>query len=205
MKQSILNLKEITMPRFAITMSHSKVAHKLTLALLFMFALSLLAVIGCGGSKETVQLEPVETEPAPEVSQPEPPTVETQPSEEAAAVLEEESAPPVPLVLSTIYFDFDQYDLRPEALETLAQNGRALKAHPEATVMIEGHCDERGTVEYNLALGDKRAKAARDYLTSLGVNPAQLSTISYGKEQPIDPGHNEEAWAKNRRAEFVRR
>jgi peptidoglycan-associated lipoprotein len=71
--------------------------------------------------------------------------------------------------------------------------------------MIEGHCDERGTVEYNLALGDKRAKAAKDYLISLGVNPAQISTISYGKERPFDSGHSEEAWARNRRAEFARR
>jgi peptidoglycan-associated lipoprotein len=80
-----------------------------------------------------------------------------------------------------------------------------MKAYPEAAVVIEGHCDERGTVEYNLALGDKRAKAAKDYLVSLGVEAGQIFTISYGKERPVDSGHNEDAWAKNRRAEFVRR
>jgi peptidoglycan-associated lipoprotein len=117
----------------------------------------------------------------------------------------EEKAPAIPFVLENIYFDYDQYDLTPEALQALAVNASVLKAYPEAKIIIEGHCDERGTVEYNLALGEKRASAAREYLTSLGVNPAQISTISYGKERPVDSRHTEEAWSKNRRAEFVRR
>jgi peptidoglycan-associated lipoprotein len=87
-------------------------------------------------------------------------------------------------------------------LETLAEHARTLKAYPEMSIILEGHCDERGTVEYNLALGDKRAKAAKDYLASLGINPTRFSTESYGKEQPADYRHNEEAWARNRRAEF---
>jgi peptidoglycan-associated lipoprotein len=145
---------------------------------------------------ETIPSEPVE------VSEPEVPEAVIKPKEETSTPAAESS---VPLILQNVYFEFDKYDLTAEALQTLADNARALKAHPEASVLIEGHCDERGTIEYNLALGDKRAKAARDYLTSLGVSAAQLSTISYGKEQPLDTRNNEEAWARNRRAEFERR
>lgn len=190
------------MYRLATSNSHSVFTHATKFFVIFIFfILPVLVVAGCGGSKKVVQTETEQPEPV-EVSQPEPEPVETAPREEVKV---EESAPPEPLILSTIYFDFDKYDLRPEALQTLAMNAQGLKSHPEATVIIEGHCDERGTVEYNLALGDKRAKAAREYLVSLGVAPAQLSTISYGKERPVDSRHNEEAWAKNRRAEFVKR
>jgi peptidoglycan-associated lipoprotein len=106
-------------------------------------------------------------------------------------------------VLKRVHFDFDKYDLRPDAIRTLGDNAGRIKEHSEFKVRIEGHCDERGTVEYNLALGEKRARAARDYLVSLGIPTRRLSIISFGKERPIDPGHNEEAWALNRRAEFV--
>jgi peptidoglycan-associated lipoprotein len=78
-----------------------------------------------------------------------------------------------------------------------------MKAHPEAEFLLEGHCDERGTREYNLALGDRRANATKDYLASLGVDPAKLKTISYGKERPFVEGHDESAWSKNRRTHFV--
>src|SRR5574341_177559 len=160
---------------------------------------SLFILGGCAGSKKTVETIP--SEPV-EVSEPEAPEAVIKPKEEMSTPAAESS---VPLILQNVYFEFDKYDLTAEALQTLADNARALKAHPEANVLIEGHCDERGTIEYNLALGDKRAKAARDYLTSLGVSAAQLSTISYGKEQPLDTRNNEEAWARNRRAEFERR
>jgi peptidoglycan-associated lipoprotein len=106
-------------------------------------------------------------------------------------------------VLKRIYFDFDKYDLRQDAIRTLGDNGSAIQQYSQFKVRIEGHCDERGTVEYNLALGEKRARAARDYLVSLGAPGRRMSIISYGKERPLDPGHNEEAWATNRRAEFV--
>ncbi len=82
-------------------------------------------------------------------------------------------------------------------------NAQALRQNSEAPVVIEGHCDERGTVEYNLALGDKRAKAVKDYLVWLGIDSSRLATVSYGKERPADLGHHEAAWAQNRRAEFV--
>jgi peptidoglycan-associated lipoprotein len=106
-------------------------------------------------------------------------------------------------VLKRVHFDFDKYDLTPDAIRTLGDDASAIKQYPQFKVRIEGHCDERGTVEYNLALGEKRARAARDYLASLGTPAQRLSIVSFGKERPLDPGHNEEAWALNRRAEFI--
>jgi len=102
-----------------------------------------------------------------------------------------------------IHFDFDKYDLTPTAREILARKAYFLKQYPTVKILIEGHCDERGTAEYNLALGERRANAAKQYLVQLGISEDRISTISYGKERPLDPRHNEEAWAKNRRAHFV--
>lgn len=106
-------------------------------------------------------------------------------------------------VLKPIHFDFDAAELRPDALQTLNDDASKIRENAPLGVRVEGHCDERGTSEYNLALGDRRARAARDYLVSLGIPVARLRTISYGKERPVDPGHSEEAWGKNRRADFV--
>jgi peptidoglycan-associated lipoprotein len=106
-------------------------------------------------------------------------------------------------MLQDIHFAFDRYDLSAEAREALATNARFILRFPEARIQIEGHCDERGTNEYNLALGERRAMSTKNYLLSLGVRANRLSTISYGEELPIDLRHNEEAWAKNRRAHFV--
>ena len=102
-----------------------------------------------------------------------------------------------------IHFDFDRYDIRPDAARILDANARWLKANPAALVLIEGHADERGTNEYNLALGERRAVSARTYLVSLGIPADRIKTVSYGKEFPFDPGHDEGAWSKNRRAHFV--
>ncbi|RLB11206.1 MAG: peptidoglycan-associated lipoprotein Pal [Deltaproteobacteria bacterium] len=101
-----------------------------------------------------------------------------------------------------IHFDFDKADLKPEAREVLKKLAEWLLKHPEFNLRIEGYCDERGTEEYNLALGQRRADAAKKYLVELGVSPDRITTISYGEENPIDPRHCEEAWAKNRRDEF---
>lgn len=106
-------------------------------------------------------------------------------------------------MLEIINFDFDSATLSPAARKILEKNATIMKNEPAMTVRIEGHCDERGSDEYNLALGEKRAKAAAQYLSSLGVNENRIVTISYGKEKPADSGHNEAAWAKNRRDEFV--
>lgn len=115
----------------------------------------------------------------------------------------ESTATPGSSPLKEVYFDFDKYDLRQDARETLKANADWLKANPAARVEIEGHCDERGTNEYNLALGAKRAQAAKDYLVTLGLSAARLSTISYGQELPVCREHTEDCWQKNRRARFV--
>ena len=105
-------------------------------------------------------------------------------------------------IFQNIHFDFDKYDIRPDARPILNAIAKYLLENPGVEVLIEGHCDERGTREYNLVLGEQRALSTRRFLVSLGVSPARLHTVSYGKDKPLDPGHDEEAWAKNRRAEF---
>lgn len=106
-------------------------------------------------------------------------------------------------VLGDIFFSFDSSALSNEAQDQLKQNAAWLQSHGAQSVVIEGHCDERGTDEYNVALGERRAVSAKQYLTTLGVGDARVSTVSYGEEKPFDPGHNEEAWSKNRRGHFV--
>ncbi len=106
-------------------------------------------------------------------------------------------------LLKDIHFDFDKYDIRRVDEEILKENAVFLKKNPKMKIQIEGHCDERGTVEYNLALGERRANNTKKYLVFLGIASDRISTISYGKERPLDKGHNEEAWAKNRRAHIV--
>ena len=101
-----------------------------------------------------------------------------------------------------IYFEFDKFNLTADARKVLAEKASFLNAHPNLNVRIEGHCDERGTREYNLALGERRAKSAQDYLVFLGINPERISIISYGEERPLETGSGEEAWKLNRRAEF---
>jgi peptidoglycan-associated lipoprotein len=104
--------------------------------------------------------------------------------------------------MENIYFDFDQFTLSADARKTLADNAEYLKANSNIQVVVEGHCDERGSDEYNLALGESRALAAKNYLVSLGISAKRLSVISYGEEKPAAMGSNEDAWAKNRRSEF---
>lgn len=105
--------------------------------------------------------------------------------------------------LKDVHFAYDSFDLDESARQTLRENGDWLKDHPKAKVEIEGHCDERGTVEYNLALGAKRARAVKDYLVTLGTSADQLTTISYGEELPLCREHEESCWQRNRRAHFV--
>ncbi len=109
-----------------------------------------------------------------------------------------------PADLEMIHFEFDKSRITEVARGVLEGNAAIIKQNPGVIIQIEGHCDERGTNDYNLALGQRRAKSTRDYLITLGVDPSVLVTISYGEEQPLDPGHNEEAWTKNRRAQFNR-
>ena len=106
--------------------------------------------------------------------------------------------------LNRVHFDFDKSDVKPEYKKTLEANAKYLKDHDKTNVTVEGHCDERGTEEYNIALGHRRAKAAKDYIVSLGVAASRMSTKSYGEEKPLEKCQNESCWWKNRRAEFVK-
>lgn len=110
---------------------------------------------------------------------------------------------PVSTVFADIHFEFDRYNILAEDEATLGRIARWLDENDRVDVLIEGHCDERGTNEYNMALGEQRALAARRYLVGLGIAAERLSTISYGEERPLDPRSTEDAWAKNRRAHFV--
>ena len=164
------------------------------LFVLFLVGLLVVAVGACS-KKQTTK---VETEPATEtVTETAPPVEEVQ--QEAVT---ETPVTKIP-VLNDVYYDFDKTTLSAEAKQTLAENATQLKDAGSMAVTIEGHCDERGTNAYNLALGEKRANAAKDYLVSLGVDAGRITTISYGEEKPFDAGHDESAWTKNRRAHFV--
>jgi peptidoglycan-associated lipoprotein len=150
---------------------------------------------------------PAETTPAKSAKTGEQPAKEASPTRTAIAEPLAESAQvktAAEASLEKIYFDFDSYVLSQSARDTLANSAEyLLKKNLSIKVQIEGNCDERGSDEYNLALGEKRAKAALSYLVTLGVPAERLSFISYGKEKPADPGHDEAAWAKNRRDDFV--
>lgn len=105
--------------------------------------------------------------------------------------------------MSNIYFDFDKYNLRDEDKKMLKEHADWLMKNEAYRIRIEGNCDERGSEKYNMALGQRRADAAKNYLVKMGVNKKRISTISYGKDRPVDPGHDEAAWAKNRNDHFV--
>ncbi len=105
-------------------------------------------------------------------------------------------------VRENVYFDFDDASLSHEARQKLMEKAAWLRANPDARVIIEGHCDERGTAEYNIALGQRRAQSIKTFLVNAGIDPSRLRTVSYGEERPLDPGKTEEAYAKNRRGQF---
>ncbi|HOX26492.1 MAG TPA: peptidoglycan-associated lipoprotein Pal [Candidatus Krumholzibacteria bacterium] len=170
---------------------------------LLVVAVALLLAAGCGGDKPAPETDadtmgtgqPVETVPEPVT--PEAPA-QPVPARDYAAM------DPAEYGVEDVFFAYDKYDLDDVAMATLAQNARIFNEHPDVAVLIEGHCDERGTVEYNLALGEKRAKAVRDYLVSLGMGSSRVRVTSYGESRPFALGSDEAAWAKNRRAHFAR-
>jgi len=129
-----------------------------------------------------------------------PPTPVT---EEKVAPQAEAAAAKGEMTFKDVLFDFDKFNLKPEGRDILKGFAAWLTKNKDKSVVIEGNCDERGTTEYNLALGERRAKEAMKYLVELGIDAKRIKTISYGKERPLDPGHTEEAWAKNRRDHFV--
>jgi peptidoglycan-associated lipoprotein len=183
------------------------------IALLAALSMTALVAGGCA-SKDVVKTEEpaaatVKAETAPV---PQPPVKTEEPARqatEAPVAITPADSQPVKAeteasAFETVYFDFDKSDLRQDARNTLTKNAEImLKSKQSAKIKIEGHCDERGSAEYNIALGERRATSAMQYLITLGVQSDRLSIISYGKEKPAVQGSGEEAWAKNRRAEFV--
>jgi peptidoglycan-associated lipoprotein len=163
---------------------------------LVLLLLAAVLFSGCAKKQTTPMTEGAQ---APEAIAP---ATEQAPPPEKAPVVEEKPAQAV-ITLQDIYFAYDKYNIKPEYKDVLTKNAELLMANPNVKLLIEGHCDERGTAEYNIALGERRARAALDFYTAYGVRPERLNWISYGKERPFDPGHNEEAWAKNRRAHMV--
>ncbi len=183
----------------------------ITLLVVMLFALTFLAA-GCAKKPVAEQSSMTEQPTQVEMQQQQPAGVTEQAVSEsatdagasaydaaAAARAAEDAAASG---LERVHFNFDQYVLTDDAKAVLVNNAGLLRAAPAIKVLIEGHCDERGSDEYNLALGEKRALATKNYLVSLGVAAARMSVISYGEEMPLDPARTKEAWAKNRRAEF---
>lgn len=169
-----------------------------------VLAAGLLVTAGCCTKKPAPA-------PAPEVAAEAPAPVPV-PTEAPIAVPVEAPAETLPAdlaelnkmgYLKDIFFDFDLHDVRAVERDAMAANAAWLKKWPTVKIQIEGHCDERGSNKYNMALGERRANAARDYLVSLGIDGSRVSTISYGEERPFVEGQNEEAWSQNRRAHFV--
>ena len=156
--------------------------------------------------------EPPAPAPEPPVERPEPPrevapptptpTNDRTPDPLSGDLLEAQSYAEAQGLLGTVYFEFDRAELSPEARERLAKNAKFLQDRSEFVVTIEGHCDERGTTEYNLALGERRANAALDYMSSLGIPSSRLRTISYGEERGVCSDSSESCWGQNRRAYF---
>jgi len=182
--------------------------------LIVLLILTSLVATSCGRRRQ-----PPVTAPAPAPSAP-PPAAAPAPARPAERVEESLPVPPEPLAEDSIsnkslddlnrdspfkpvFFQLDRAELDDGGRAVVNANAALLKKYSTWVTTIEGHCDERGTAEYNLALGERRAAAVRTYLVSLGISPDRIRTVSYGKEFPFDPGHDENAWAKNRRAHFV--
>ncbi|HOF40620.1 MAG TPA: peptidoglycan-associated lipoprotein Pal [Candidatus Hydrogenedentes bacterium] len=168
---------------------------------LFVLALVIVAVAvgGCGRKKTQITPDLTGDTTSRQSAGPESTSGEGLPSLEQEKLFFQQLAE-----AGTVYFAYDSSQLDPTAMGTLKRNAEIIKQMPNSVIQIEGHCDERGTQQYNLALGERRALAVRDYLIRLGISGDRLVTISYGEEDPVDPGHTESAWAKNRRAEFNR-
>jgi peptidoglycan-associated lipoprotein len=172
-----------------------------TSLILSIFAIAALTLAGCCGPEPAPydsSLATVEVEPEPVVVEAEPVVVV---EEEPSPTLAESAA--AAGALKKTYFAFDKANLTPTAVEKLDKTAAWMQQNPSAKIEIAGHCDERGTNEYNMALGERRANSAKKYLVSMGISSDRLMTISYGEERPVDPGHDEAAWARNRRNEYA--
>ena len=172
--------------------------YSLAIVLVFSFA------VACKKKPKEVPPPPPQTQEQAPVERVEAPVVqEPQLSEEELLLQKSLDQINREKPLGTVYFDYDRAVVRDDARATLDGNASWMKKFRTVKVLVEGHCDERGTEEYNLALGEKRAKAAQDYMLSLGIGSDRIKIISYGKSQPINPGHDEGAWQMNRRAQFL--
>ncbi|MDY0190843.1 MAG: peptidoglycan-associated lipoprotein Pal [Desulfuromonas sp.] len=175
-----------------------------TIKLLALVALVALLSTGCAGLMQDEPEDACEVTQMGETAAPAAvPSYSDAAVTEAPAVVEPEVVPVAAPVLQNINFDFDQHLLSEQARAILDENARYLQINNTASVVVSGYCDERGSDEYNLALGERRAIAAANYLVSMGISPQRISTISYGEEKPLDPASTEAAWAMNRRAEFT--
>ena len=171
-----------------------------SLAIVLVFSLA----VACKKKPKEVPPPPPQVQEQPKVEKVEPPVVqEPQLTEEELFLQKSLDQINREKPLGTVYFDYDKALIRDDARGTLDGNAGWLKKFKTAKILVEGHCDERGTEEYNLALGEKRAKATQDYLLSVGIPADRIKIISYGKSQPINPGHDESAWQMNRRAQFL--
>jgi len=175
---------------------------KLRVSIVLLFALStLLLLYACAKKQVTISNEAkpaVAGQKAPPAKTGKTPLVNT----ETAPVLIAGPSGKDLFESERIYFDFDNYDLQPQARKVLEKKAEWLQLHPDISIIVEGHCDERGTEDYNLALGQRRAEAAMFYLASLGISNSRIRTISYGELRPAALDHNEKSWSRNRRDEF---
>ena len=164
-----------------------------------------VAVVGCGGKKVEGPAAPPEVAPQAPPPAPPPPVADVVPQENEYDRLKKLSSDELDRLglLAEIHFQFDSSDIREGDRTVLSRNADVLKKYDFLLATVEGHCDSRGTVDYNLALGERRAKAAHDYLVSLGVPAARLKTVTYGKEVPLCTEQTEDCWARNRRAHFA--
>jgi peptidoglycan-associated lipoprotein len=173
--------------------------------LLFLCALILFLAVSCKPKVKTQPPAPPPVKEKPKVEKVDEAAAVKQPALSEEEIFMSKSLEEVNLEapLKMIHFDYDRYFIREDAKPALEANSNWLRKFKSAKILIEGHCDERGTEEYNLALGEKRAKSAFDYIVSLGIPQDRLKIISYGKSQPLDTTHNEISWQKNRRAQFL--
>jgi peptidoglycan-associated lipoprotein len=174
-----------------------KMQKKMWLMIALLLVIPVLLMTGGCQKKAVTEAKAPASAPAPTPAPAPAPMAEKAPTP---------AAPPAASAMvmqEDIYFDFDKSTLKPAAQENLTKKAAWLRANPNATVTIEGNCDERGTAEYNLALGDRRADSAKAFLVDLGIAASRITTISYGEERPVCTQHTEECWAKNRRDHFV--
>jgi len=175
------------------------------------FAAASVLLAACGGKPQPEQPAPAPAaepappqpaQPAPQAEAPAPAPAEKPPAEDPGAVAARNTATALEQLAAVIHFDFDRSDIRPDDQPNLQRKAVILKANSGVHLRISGHADERGSDEYNLALGNRRALSAKQQLVNQGVEADRIETVSFGEERPVDPGHNEAAWAQNRRDEF---